>query len=146
MGIVAPCALIREGAIGDRGAIYRARAGKRHGMAAAGYAVFALMMAGGRFAGDWLATLRVGNVVRTGAGWWRVSGSLVGSVPAVAIAGDGLVGAGVSMRLLPLIMSVAADAGRRRGGHCGDGDRRLCGLCWGAVDWRDGRRITLRGR
>ena len=111
MGIVALCALICEGAIGDWGAIYlREGLGSAAGMAAAGYAVFALMMAGGRFAGDWLATrFGSGNVVRTGGGLVMagIGLALVGSVPAVAIAGYGLVGAGVSC-VFPLIMSAAA--------------------------------------
>ncbi len=111
MGIVALCALICEGAIGDWGAIYlREGLGSVAGVAAAGYAVFALMMAGGRFAGDWLATrFGSGNVVRTGGGLVMagIGLALVGSVPAVAIAGYGLVGAGVSC-VFPLIMSAAA--------------------------------------
>ena len=111
MGIVALCALICEGAIGDWGAIYlREGLGSPAGVAAAGYAIFALMMAGGRFAGDWLATrFGSGKVVRTGGGL-VVAGiglALVSSAPAVAIAGYGLVGAGVSC-IFPLIMSAAA--------------------------------------
>ncbi len=111
MGIVALCALICEGAIGDWGAIYlREGLGSAAGVAAAGYAVFALTMAGGRFAGDWLATrFGSGSVVRTGGGL-VVAGiglALVSTTPVVAIAGYGLVGAGVSC-IFPLIMSAAA--------------------------------------
>lgn len=111
MGIVALCALICEGAIGDWGAIYlREGLGSAAGVAAAGYAVFALTMAGGRFAGDWLATrFGSGNVVRAG-GALVVAGiglALVSTTPIVAIAGYGLVGAGVSC-IFPLIMSAAA--------------------------------------
>jgi MFS family permease len=111
MGIVALCALISEGAIGDWGAIYlREGLGSAAGAAAAGYAVFALTMAGGRFAGDWLATrFGSGNVVRAGGGL-VVAGiglALIGTTPVVAIAGYGLVGAGVSC-IFPLIMSAAA--------------------------------------
>jgi MFS family permease len=111
MGLVALCALICEGAIGDWGAIYlREGLGSAAGVAAAGYAVFALTMAGGRFAGDWLATrFGSGNVVRVG-GALVVAGiglTLVGTTPIIAIAGYGLVGAGVSC-VFPLIMSAAA--------------------------------------
>jgi MFS family permease len=111
MGIVALCALICEGAIGDWGAIYlREGLGSAAGAAAVGYAVFALTMAGGRFAGDWLATrFGSGNVVRAGGGL-VVAGiglALVSTTPGVAIAGYGLVGAGVSC-IFPLIMSAAA--------------------------------------
>ena len=111
MGIVALCALICEGAIGDWGAIYlREGLGTPAGVAAVGYATFALMMAGGRFAGDWLATrFGSGNVVRAGGGL-VVAGiglALVSTTPAIAIAGYGLVGAGVSC-IFPLILSAAA--------------------------------------
>lgn len=111
MGIVALCALISEGAIGDWGAIYlREGLGSAAGVAAAGYAVFALMMAGGRFAGDWLATrFGSGNVVRTGGGLVVVgiALALISVEPAIAIVGYGLVGAGVSC-VFPLILSAAA--------------------------------------
>ncbi len=111
MGIVALCALICEGAIGDWGAIYlREGLGSAAAAAAVGYAVFAFAMAGGRFAGDWLATrFGSGNVVRAGGGL-VVAGivlALMSTTPAVAIAGYGLVGAGVSC-VFPLIMSAAA--------------------------------------
>lgn len=111
MGIVALCALICEGAIGDWGAIYlREWMGTPAGMAAAGYSFFALMMAGGRFAGDWLTTrFGSGSIVRSG-GVLVVLGIvlvLFGGVPLVAIAGYGLVGAGVSC-IFPLILSAAA--------------------------------------
>lgn len=111
MGIVALCALICEGAIGDWGAIYlREGLGSAAGAAAIGYAVFACMMAGGRFAGDWLTTrFGSGNVVRTGGGL-VVAGiglAVVSMTPALAIVGYGLVGAGVSC-IFPLIMSAAA--------------------------------------
>jgi len=111
MCVVALSALICEGAIGDWGAIYlREGLGSAAGVAAAGYAFFALTMAGGRFAGDWLATrFGSGNVVRAG-GALVIAGiglALISTTPIVAIAGYGLVGAGVSC-VFPLIMSAAA--------------------------------------
>ena len=111
MGIVALCALIAEGAVGDWGAIYlREGLGSAAGAAAFGYACFALTMAGGRFAGDWLATrFGSGNVVRAGGGL-VVAGvglALITMTPAVAIVGYGLMGAGISC-IFPLIMSAAA--------------------------------------
>lgn len=111
MGIVAFGALVCEGAIGDWSAIYlREGLSASAGRAATGYAVFALMMAGGRFTGDWL-TMRVGSgrLVR-GSGVLVVAGillALVSTTPWIAIAGFALVGAGVSC-IFPLIMSAAA--------------------------------------
>jgi MFS family permease len=111
MGIVALCALICEGAIGDWGAIYlREGLGSAAGVAALGYSVFALMMAGGRFAGDWLTTqFGAGHIVRAGGALVVAGISLVLFAPApwVAIVGYGLVGAGVSC-IFPLILSAAA--------------------------------------
>ena len=70
MGIVALCALITEGAIGDWGAIYlREGLGSSAAVAAFGYSIFALLMAGGRFTGDWLTTrFGSGHIVRAGGG------------------------------------------------------------------------------
>ena len=111
MGIVALCALICEGAIGDWGAIYlREGLGSPAGVAAIGYAVFALMMAGGRFAGDWLTTrFGSGHIVRTGGGFvvLGILLVLITPTPWVAILGYGFVGAGVSC-IFPLILSAAA--------------------------------------
>lgn len=111
MGIVAFSGLVCEGAIGDWGAIYlREGLGSTRGLAATGYAVFALLMAGGRFTGDWL-TMRFGaaRLVR-GGGLLVVAGiglAVLGSTPWLAIAGFALVGAGVACSF-PLILSAAA--------------------------------------
>jgi fucose permease len=111
MGIVAFCALVCEGAIGDWGAIYlREGLASTPGVAAAGYAVFALLMAAGRFTGDWL-TMRFGaaRVVRV-SGILVVGGialALVSRTPWIAIAGFAFIGAGVSC-IFPLILSAAA--------------------------------------
>jgi MFS family permease len=111
MGVVALCALICEGAIGDWGAIYlREGLGSAAGVAAAGYSVFALMMAAGRFTGDWLSMrFGAGHIVQAG-GALVVGGMglvLLANAPWLAIVGYGLVGAGVSC-IFPLIMSAAA--------------------------------------
>lgn len=111
MGIVALCALITEGAIGDWGAIYlREGLGSSAAVAAFGYSIFALLMAGGRFTGDWLTTrFGSGHIVRTGGGLVIVGIGLVlvSAYPPLAIAGYGFVGAGVSC-IFPLILSAAA--------------------------------------
>jgi MFS family permease len=111
MGIVAFCALVCEGAIGDWGAIYlREGLNSTPALAATGYAVFALLMAAGRFTGDWLTTrFGAGRLVR-GSGLLVVTGiglALVSATPAVAIVGFALVGAGVAC-VFPLILSAAA--------------------------------------
>jgi MFS family permease len=111
MGIVAFCALVCEGAIGDWGAIYlREGLDSTPGVAATGYAVFALLMAGGRFTGDWL-TMRAGagRLIR-GSGVLVVTGiglAVASNIPWMAIMGFALVGAGVSC-IFPLILSAAA--------------------------------------
>ncbi len=111
MGIVALCALITEGAIGDWGAIYlREGLGSSAAVAAFGYSIFALLMAGGRFTGDWLTTrFGSGQIVRAGGGLVMVGIGLVlvSAYPPLAIIGYGFVGAGVSC-IFPLILSAAA--------------------------------------
>jgi len=111
MGIVALCALITEGAIGDWGAIYlREGLGSSAAVAAFGYSIFALLMAGGRFTGDWLTThFGSGHIVRAGGGLVIVGVGLVlvSAYPPLAIIGYGFVGAGVSC-IFPLILSAAA--------------------------------------
>ena len=111
MGIVALCALITEGAIGDWGAIYlREGLGSSAAVAAFGYSIFALLMAGGRFTGDWLTTrFGSGHIVRAGGGLVIVGIGLVlvSAYPPLAIVGYGFVGAGVSC-IFPLILSAAA--------------------------------------
>lgn len=111
MGVIAFCVLFSEGAIGDWGAIYlRDSLGSSPGTAAAGYAAFALFMAAGRLTGDWL-TLRLGpSLLVRGGGALVVGGiglALLGGSAPVAIAGFGLVGAGLSC-VFPLVLSAAA--------------------------------------
>ncbi|HEU5104033.1 MAG TPA: MFS transporter [Roseiflexaceae bacterium] len=111
LGFIAFSVLLCEGAIADWSAVYL-REGLRStpGVAATGYAVFSLLMAAGRLTGDALA-LRLGPalVVRGGGALVALGIVLaVGSgVPAVAIVGFGLIGAGLSCSF-PLILSAAA--------------------------------------
>lgn len=111
MGLIAFGVLFCEGAIADWGAVYlREDVGSGPALAATGYAVFALLMAGGRLSGDWL-TLRFGpeRIVRVG-GALVVVGVLLAVLsanPVIAIVGFGLIGAGVSC-IFPLILSAAA--------------------------------------
>jgi MFS family permease len=111
MGLIAFGVLFCEGAIADWGAIYlRDTLGTGAGLAAAGYAVFSLTMAVGRLTGDWL-TVRLGpTALVRGGGTLLTAGillTLLSSAPVPAIAGFGLIGAGVSC-IFPLILSAAA--------------------------------------
>lgn len=111
LGAVAFGVLFCEGAIADWGAVYlREGLGSPPGLAATGYAVFALLMATGRLTGDWL-TLRLGagRIARSGGALVALGVTLtvLTGAPLVAIIGFGLIGAGVSC-IFPLILSAAA--------------------------------------
>jgi predicted MFS family arabinose efflux permease len=115
LGLVAFCVLFSEGAVADWSTIYlRDSAGAGPAQAAAGYAAFSLMMAAGRLVGDAL-TLRLGpsRLVRLGGATaaMGIALAVTGSEPWIAIAGFGLVGAGLSSVFPTLI----AAAGRTPG-------------------------------
>jgi MFS family permease len=103
--------LFCEGAIADWSAVYlRESLRSSPAVAATGYAVFSLLMAAGRLTGDELA-LRLGPawVVRAGGALVALGiGLAVGSaLPAIAIIGFGLIGAGLACSF-PLLLSAAA--------------------------------------
>jgi MFS family permease len=111
LGFIAFGVLLCEGAIADWSAVYlREGLGSAPGIAATGYAVFSLLMAAGRLTGDELA-LRLGPawVVRAGGALVALGiGLAVGSaLPAIAIIGFGLIGAGLACSC-PLLLSAAA--------------------------------------
>jgi hypothetical protein len=111
LGFIAFGVLLCEGAVADWGAVYlRESLHSTPAIAATGYAIFSLLMAAGRLTGDGLA-LRLGPalVVRGGGALVALGIVLaVGSgVPALAIVGFGLVGAGLACSF-PLILSAAA--------------------------------------
>jgi fucose permease len=111
LGVVAFGVLFCEGAIADWGAVYlREGLGSPPGLAATGFAVFALLMAAGRLSGDWL-TLRLGagRIARGGGALVALGVALAVATnePLAAIAGFGLIGAGISC-IFPLILSTAA--------------------------------------
>jgi MFS family permease len=111
LGFIAFGVLFCEGAIADWGAVYlRESLHSSPGTAATGYAVFALLMAAGRLTGDEL-TLRLGPawVVRGGGALVAlgIGMAVLSSAPAIAIAGFGLIGAGLACSF-PLILSAAA--------------------------------------
>jgi MFS family permease len=109
-GLIALCSAYGEGAIGDWGALHlRQDLGAGPGLAAAGYAAFALAEACGRLAGSWLL-LRLGQTrVLVLGGLTACAGMLAAalapSVP-VALAGFALTGLGVA-NMFPAAMTRA---------------------------------------
>jgi fucose permease len=111
IGAVAFCAVFAEGASHDWCAVYLDKVtGAGKGTAGAGYAVFALMMAGGRLGGD-AVVARLGPVRTVGLGGVvaTVGGALVvaSRSPIPAIVGFALIGAGIAT-VVPLSFAAAA--------------------------------------
>lgn len=114
LGLVASFCFVIEGAMADWSAIFLTSvSGSSVAMAATGYAAFAVAMAAGRFAGDWIVS-RVG--ARQVLGW---GGALAAAGLALAVAfpaplvvaiGFAAVGVGLS-NVVPVLFSVAARAG-----------------------------------
>ena len=113
LGALAFCVLFAEGAMADWSAVYLGTVvGAGHGLAAAGYAAFSVMMAGGRAIGDAL-TLRLGAplMVRVG-GTLAATGiglALVAREPWAAVVGFGAVGAGLAT-VFPSVLGAASRA------------------------------------
>jgi len=120
LGVLAFCALLAEGAIGDWSAVYLmdSRAASQS-VAAAGFAVFSLAMAAGRFGGDhvarWLGAVRL---LRLSGGLAAVglSFALLVRDPTLGVGGFGAVGLGVA-NLIPVLFSAAGRANRIAPGH-----------------------------
>ena len=117
-GIIAFCALLGEGAVGDWSAVYL------HGhlladaeFAAAAFAAFSVTMAIGRFTGDALVA-RLGDAVVLRAGGLLaglgLTATLVVGRTDVAIIGFGLVGAGLSC-VFPIALAAAARSSEQAG-------------------------------
>jgi MFS family permease len=107
LGVLAACASYGEGSISDWGALRLHGLGAGAGLAAIGYAAFALAEAGGRLAGTWLMTrfgqraLLVSGGLATCAG--MLCAGLAPSIP-VVVAGFALAGFGVA-NAFPAAMS-----------------------------------------
>jgi MFS family permease len=117
MGVLAICSLLGEGAADGWSAVYlRDNLGTSAGLAALGYASFAVTMALGRLAGDRLA-LRFGPVmVMRCCGLVAAAGlglALLTGTAAGAIAGFALYGAGLSCTF-PLLLSAAGNVDAAR--------------------------------
>jgi MFS family permease len=109
-GLIALCGAYGEGAIGDWGALHlRQDLGAGPGLAAFGYAAFALAEACGRLAGSWLLARFGQMLVLTGGGLTACAGMLAAAlapVIAVALLGFALTGLGVA-NLFPAAMTRA---------------------------------------
>ena len=120
LGVLALCALLAEGAIGDWSAVYLMDSrGASQSVAAAGFAAFSLAMAGGRFAGDHVARWLGAACLLRLSGALAAGGLLLARIvkePVIAIAGFGLVGLGVA-NLIPVIFSAAGRAYAVAPGH-----------------------------
>ncbi len=111
LGVVALCALLAEGAMGDWAAVYAARElGAAAGPAAAGLAVFQLAMGIGRLAGDPVAD-RVGDRALARGGMVLAAGALAVAAaaagPAVAYVAFAALGLGLAA-VFPLCLRAAA--------------------------------------
>jgi MFS family permease len=99
LGILAACASYGEGSISDWGALRLHGLGAGAGLAAIGYAAFALAEAGGRLAGTWLLTRFGQRAVLVSGGLATCAGmlcaALAPSIP-VVVAGFALAGLGVA--------------------------------------------------
>ncbi|WP_017596602.1 MFS transporter [Nocardiopsis potens] len=119
-GLVAFGAFVAEGAAVDWTSVYlHDVAGASGAVAAAGFAVFSALMAAGRLVGDRLSA-RFGPVALVrGCGLLAVSGlglALLVPHPAVALAGFGLMGAGLSC-VVPQVFTAATSYDPRRAGR-----------------------------
>lgn len=119
LGLLAFCALVAEGAVGDWSAVYlRDSLRATPATAAMGFATFSLAMALGRFAGDRLARRLGPRLLVRLSGTLAAGGlalSLLVGKPAVALLGFGLVGLGVA-NFIPILFSAA---GRTQGVQAG---------------------------
>jgi MFS family permease len=110
LGVIAFCALLGEGAMGDWSAVYLDQSlGADVQLAATAFAVFSLTMALGRFAGDRIVGRFGGGAVVCGGGALAVlglGGTLLIGRPEVAVIGFGLIGAGLSC-IFPVTLSAA---------------------------------------
>jgi MFS family permease len=109
-GLIALCSAYGEGAIGDWGALHlRQDLGASAGLAAAGYAAFALAEACGRLAGSWLLAHLGQTRVLVFGGLTACAGMLAAALAptfAVALAGFALTGLGVA-NMFPAAMTRA---------------------------------------
>lgn len=114
LGVIGFCMLFGEGAMADWSAVYLRGMGTTESVAAAGYALFSLAMAAGRFSGDKLTELLgAASLVRLGGLLGALGLAVVllsGWVPLVLL-GFTVVGLGFST-VVPLAFSAAGESGK----------------------------------
>jgi MFS family permease len=118
LGLLAFCALLSEGAAADWSSVYLDRIDAGPAAAATAYAAFAAAMTIGRLAGDRLATaLRPATLLRVGGlvGGAGIATGVLAGAPVAAIAGFGLLGAGLSC-VIPQLYSAAGNLDPTRPG------------------------------
>jgi len=129
-GVIAFCALLGEGAMGDWSAVYLDQSlGADVEMAAAAFAVFSLAMALGRFTGDRVVARIGGAAVVGGGGALAALGlgaALLIGRPEAAVIGFGLVGAGLSC-VFPVVLSAAT---RMPGISAGNAIAGICTIAY----------------
>jgi MFS family permease len=128
LGVLSICALVGEGAAGDWSAVYlRDNLGASAGLAALGFSAFSVMMTLGRAVGDRLIRrFGVVLVIRV-CGLTATAGlvlALATPVPALAIAGFAILGAGLSV----VAPQVFAAGGRADPAHPGSSLAKVVGL------------------
>jgi MFS family permease len=119
LGAIAACAALGEGAMADWSALFlRDERGAGAGVAALGYAAFAVAMTAGRLGGE-AAIRRLGaaGALRAGAAAAAlgIAVSVVVGSPLAGMAGFGLVGLGLSCAF-PLALTTAGESGDGAGG------------------------------
>ncbi len=114
LGLIGFSVLFGEGAMADWSAVYLRDLGTAEGVAAAGYALFSLAMAAGRFSGNKLTELLgAASLVRLG-GLLAAMGltvALISGWAPLALLGFGVVGLGFSV-VFPLTLSTAGRTGK----------------------------------
>ncbi len=114
LGLVASFCFVIEGAMADWSAIFLTSvSGSSVAIAATGYAAFAVAMAAGRFAGDWIVARFGASRVLVWGGALAAGGlALAIALPAPLVAAIGFAAVGIGLsNVVPVLFSVAARTG-----------------------------------
>ena len=127
LGALAACSLLSEGAIADWSSVYLDGIGATSTVAAAGYATFAAAMTIGRLTGDRISARVPAVTLLRASGLLACAGMTAGilaDTPTAAVAGFGLLGAGLSC----IVPQLYTAAGALDPGHPGAGLSRVASL------------------